>query len=63
MTKMRNYITGTVMYVADDRVPEYVNMGHEVIKPPVDIAKRAEIPVDLNKVEKPKKKTVKAKKV
>lgn len=36
MTKMINRITGTEMWVADDRVPEYQALGHRCTMPTLD---------------------------
>ena len=47
MVKLRNRLTGSIMWVSDDRVDEYTKLGHKV--------------VDETISEKPTKKTVKAK--
>ena len=47
MVKFRNRLTGSIMWVTDDRVEEYKKLGHNVVEETIS--------------EKPTKKTVKAK--
>lgn len=47
MVKFRNRLTGSIMWVTDDRVEEYKKLGHKVVEETIS--------------EKPTKKTVKAK--
>lgn len=47
MVKLRNRLTGTIMWVSDDRVGEYTKLGHKVVEETIS--------------EKPTKKPVKAK--
>ena len=47
MVKFRNRLTGSIMWVTDDRVEEYKKLGHKVVEETIS--------------EKPTKKPVKAK--
>lgn len=46
MTKMINKITGTEMWVSDDRVSEYIALGHRKTVPTLDDLEK---PTDIEK--------------
>lgn len=56
MVAMVNKVTGTKMYVADDRVLEYKAMGHKIYEPKpvrpiekIDVADKGPIPAKRTK--------------
>lgn len=59
MTKMINKITGTEMWVADDRVPEYKALGHRCAAPTLDDLMEREKKAEAARVENAKKALVK----
>lgn len=60
MVKFINAITGTEMWVADERVEEYKAAGHELAAASSKATEPAEEPVDEKPIKKPVKKTTKA---
>lgn len=55
MTKMINKITGTEMWVDDDRVSEYIALGHRKTVPTLDdLEKPTEIEKAIKRVRKKK---------
>lgn len=58
MVEIRNRLTGSIMYVADDRVSEYLARGHSLAKPE-PIKERTEPVEEKPKVSAPKKATTK----
>ena len=60
MVKFKNRLTGSIMWVADDRVDEYKKLGHIAVSENTTSEKPAEKPVKAkveNKLEKtPRKK-------
>ena len=60
MVKFRNRLTGSIMWVTDDRVDEYKKLGHKVVDETIS-EKPAEKAVK-EKTEKPLEKTPRTKK-
>ena len=60
MVKFINVITGTEMWVADERVEEYKAAGHTLAAASSKATEPAEKPVDEKPVKKLVKKTTKA---
>lgn len=54
MVKMISRLTGSLMFVADDRVEEYLERGHSLLSPPIKRTER-----EGEKTAKAKKATIK----
>lgn len=54
MIRFRNKVTGSVMYVHETRIDEYLAAGHTMDPPPLPV--KSEKPVKQEAQEKPKRK-------
>ncbi len=55
MTKMIHYLTKTEMYIADDRVDEYLALGHRLASEP-EVVKETPPPTPAKKPARSRKK-------
>lgn len=56
MTKLIHYLTGTEMYVADERVDEYLALGHRLAGEPEPVKETPPAPAPAKKTARSRKK-------